>query len=128
MNQRLRLFDAAELAQARADAAEALTGPLAQDATYLRYGAGAFDPETGAKGASYAASAVRVVAASRLDRERDRGPAEADATVPWLLATDQVAFDPGPQDRLDVGGTVYEIVTAERDTLGALWVLGTRRV
>lgn len=130
MNQRELFSNDAELARLRADAAVALASDLAVDATYRRYTEGAFDPETGAKGDSFADTAVRTVAGARseIERARDAGPLpESARTWRWLMAIDAIAEEPSPSDRLVVGAETYEVIGAERDTLASHWVLETRR-
>jgi len=125
VNQSGDILSADALATARSEIASLLTGGLAVDATYSRFTAGAFSPSTGAKGGSYADTAVRVVAAS--DARAEGGTDASRETFVWLLATDQVAFAPGTEDRLVVGAVTYDVVSAEQDTLGSHWALVTRR-
>lgn len=45
---------------------------------------------------------------------------------PWEIATEDVVGPVSPQDELEVGGTIYEVLAAQRDTLAIRWILATR--
>lgn len=45
---------------------------------------------------------------------------------PWEMHVDDVTGPVSPQDELEIGAVVYEVLAAQRDTLGIRWMMATR--